>query len=483
MGGDPAIGPHDGSSEYDALASLFLGDEPGLASHTMMSAGSPRATPHTPPASFTKDTDDPNAKRQTTGLMLEALVLGHLPVMASPWVPQYAAAMSREKRAAIALARFRSNQLSVEVFGLGDRRGALRVETSLAAAIDSAAAVVDHWIVQVDEIDEPILACDARLSAVTLLAGANSHAIVAAYQTIKGLTYGEGTDASELAHERIKAPLCVAIMGADAEQAAAAMAKLKRAASVFLHRDVELVATVSKMTPTDSVAVYRGAAELGAEEMIDSVVSASARSTEFAPLPFRREESAEKTVSARDVLDHDEEAALRADVAVDPANLPDAAFASAFEPEWDEARFVENTASEVSGLVDEPGVRDGELSEEDVVRFLPGLSHFAARCPDEPDVLLGIDGGGRLHLVRYDRDQRGVEPLVSVAAWARKHAALLAMAAPGVTPLSDGDVPVLHLLTPTPKRVRHLLDAEVRVHVLAPVRVGEQTGWYCDELN
>jgi len=41
--------------------------------------------------------------------------------------------------------------------------------------------------------------------------------------------------------------------------------------------------------------------------------------------------------------------------------------------------------------------------------------------------------------------------------------------------------PVLHLFTPTPRAVRTLVDAPIRLHVLAPVPAGAT--WFSAELN
>jgi hypothetical protein len=73
--------------------------------------------------------------------------------------------------------------------------------------------------------------------------------------------------------------------------------------------------------------------------------------------------------------------------------------------------------------------------------------------------------------------------LVAVEAWARKHAKLLAMAAGGA--MGGGDTKPIrrHLFTATPRGVRHLLDTDAEVHLLASVEVRGEQGWYCTELN
>jgi hypothetical protein len=56
---------------------------------------------------------------------------------------------------------------------------------------------------------------------------------------------------------------------------------------------------------------------------------------------------------------------------------------------------------------------------------------------------------------------------------------LLRPALPGIR----ADSPLLHLFTSTPKVSRRLTETSLRLHLLAPVRIGDQSGWYCTELN
>ncbi len=91
-------------------------------------------------------------------------------------------------------------------------------------------------------------------------------------------------------------------------------------------------------------------------------------------------------------------------------------------------------------------------------------------------VELALDASGSLHMLRADSDSRGVERLIAASAWAVKHAALIAAAGCG---MDVNRTPVMHLFTAAPKSVRHLFDADVRVHLLA--RVGAE--WFCTELN
>ncbi|MFI4897541.1 MAG: hypothetical protein ACIARR_06925, partial [Phycisphaerales bacterium JB059] len=83
--------------EFDALADLFLGDEPL----------GPRGVPE--PRSTGTDPAPVRAPRTRTETAvkprIEAIVLGHLPVRASIWVRQYAGSVADAVQAPVALLR------------------------------------------------------------------------------------------------------------------------------------------------------------------------------------------------------------------------------------------------------------------------------------------------------------------------------------------------------------------------------------------
>lgn len=131
----------------------------------------------------------------------------------------------------------------------------------------------------------------------------------------------------------------------------------------------------------------------------------------------------------------------------------------------------------------EPGAQRGAAQPADacidagpLARFIKGLCPSEIAFPDDPEIAIAVCPEKRLHLLRRDHDGRGVERLVSASAWSVKHAALLKAAGLAAEP---GRAPVLHLFTETPKSIRPLLDAELKVHLL--VSCGGQ--WCCVELN
>lgn len=282
-------------------------------------------------------------------------------------------------------------------------------------AVERAASASALLIVQLDEVHQAAMAADPRLAAVTVLAGTNEAAVVATYRTLKGLA---GVLAPAAAGEAESPPtdLQVALVTNDDADARDALERLRRAASVFLDRPLALAATVGKIVPTGAIALYRGESSLGPGRLMDLLAGGAAVT-----------ESVEPRVEPK------------------VARTPQRAEASS-------------------------------KNAESLARFVEGLRSLPIRCPDDAMVELALDAGGALHLLRADSDSRGVERLIAASGWAMKHAALIAAAGCGI---DAKRAPVLHLFTAAPKSVRHLFDADMRVHLLAPV--GAE--WFCTELN
>ena len=78
----------------------------------------------------------------------------------------------------------------------------------------------------------------------------------------------------------------------------------------------------------------------------------------------------------------------------------------------------------------------------------------------------------------------GYERLIATLAWAQNHAKLLALTSHDVPMVDPGLTPVGHLFTAEPKLVRHLMHADIRLHLRAQVRTSDgATAWFHTELN
>lgn len=127
-----------------------------------------------------------------------------------------------------------------------------------------------------------------------------------------------------------------------------------------------------------------------------------------------------------------------------------------------------------------------------LAHHLTGLATLNLTCPYAPDVEFALDASGRLQvLARFDRrhlDESSLGVLLIAAEWALAHGTLLRAAAPSLTGRADATIntdhkPVMHVFTAEPKRVRRLLETDVRVHLLSPVNVDGRAGWFCTALN
>jgi hypothetical protein len=417
--------------EFDALADLFLGDEP-LGPRGVPE---PRSTGTDPAPVRTPRVRTETAVRPR----IEAIVLGHLPVRASIWVRQYAGSVADAVQAPVALLRVSPEMTSLEIVGAGTHR--VTEHDAIEEAIRDARSRCAHWVVRVDETEEPTLIARDDIAEITVLTGADEAAIVASYRLMKSLA----SDRDRRLHDDEGPELRLAIMGSEHEQAMAAGEKLERAARAFLSRPVQVSARVPRIGATGSATLFRGACELGIETMLGLV--------QGGPV----EPATPNLRLAADETSNEPEVVVRPTKATPPPR-------------------PESTATTAHG-------------EVCLSALIPGLTRLETRCPKAGRVELAADDEGRLHLIaRSGADpSQPVDTLVATSAWAREHLALLLRAEPMLSPPSaergsDTD-PVLHLVTTEPKLIRPLLDADVRVHLLTEIEVAGQTARVTTELN
>lgn len=466
--------------EFDALAELFLGDDaeteppapppapaPARAPAGPLDAARSAAGPSDPPIRMVPapeaDAAEPeDARRGMRGggaaSRIEALIMGHLPVRSAPWPSQYARTVAERMGAPVALLRHLGDHLAIDLYGVPDDARSAHEQAGIGGAIAHVAAIASRWILHVDGIDEPALLLNRHVGSVTLLAGANEAAVVAAYRTVKGMTAAPPAD-PDMTPPSIR----VAIVGAEAAAASAAGHKLARAASIFLDESIELAEPVGKVRPAFGASVLRMQTDLPAATILARVAAAIG-------------EEAPATAS-----DADDDGAFDLETAemprpAAPAPVPaPAAAPTPLEPTTDDRAIPVEPVPMAPPEPGEPATR--------LAQHVAGLRPLAITCPDDEGVELAADGEGTLHLLLEDADETAVERLTAVEAWAAKHRRLIAMAAGDASPV-DATRPVqMHLLTPRPRAVRHLLDARIHLHLLAEVRVNGSAAWFCTELN
>lgn len=431
---------------YDALTDLFLG---GPAD-----SGSPADADANPP-SIKAAANSGSMPRPAFPVRIEGLVLGHLPILASAWVNQYARHTAAQLRAPVVLVKLRAGECSLELFGTPEaeamrRAPALGPAASMEDAVAMAAGRAGLWLIRVDDIAEPHLAELDSLDTVTLLTGAHESAVVASYRTIKQLFRPASEEEGEGPEVRL------AIMGAAVDRAADATQKLERAAETFLGRRVGVSACIAKIGPGRSTLLYRGPLVQDAAAVLNWLIPAIR-----SPRPAA---AAQTTASPREGR-----------AAITPAPSM-AAHSGAAVP-----------AAAASPRVAAPAAAEASLpASAPLAAHVPGLNPIAAACPYTPAVQLATDADGRLHLLAHTRGPvdpaaPAVAQLLTAAAWARAHWALLRLT-PGQE-LGEAVEPVLHMLTPDARAVRALGESSIRLHLLAPVQAGGTVVWFCTELN
>ncbi len=379
------------------------------------------------------------------------LVVGHLPVLAAPWVTQFARHMAMRRRQACGLVRVRAGQISVELVG-GEPTGAKSptLSESLAALIEQTRCV----LVRVDEPLETRLALHPGIDRVTLLTGADEAAVIASYRTLKVMR-------SELGPEGVMPAVTVAILGSPGEKAREAGTRLRAAAESFLGTAIEVEVCEQRLGGAPSVELYRGEVRGEPGEVIGEAIVTMQRAYS------RRHAKVGATLPSVTMATPTPRAAAvpvaRVDKPVAGMPTPIAASKSAF--------------TSTDGRSSSTARAD---SREPLATRIPGVRALRARCPVVTrEVELGVDERGGLHLVggasaSWEIDG-AIAALSAARAWASVNRSVLVL-----TPDEQGQASrlemygstTLHLLVPAGTDVRRLLDGEVRVHLTAPA-----SGW------
>ena len=473
--GWPATGAEAAAlqEEYDALANLFLSDEPQtpVAKATQAAAAAPpRPTPLAPPPLRSPSIAPPVSTRQLPTQGIDCLILGHLPVLASAWSLQYARAAAERTGMPVALVRLSSGSVSIEVvFASPEQAVTLRAGSPTANfenALDRARAVAPRLMVRVDETSElDVLSAGHAIDRVVVLCGADDMAVVATYRTIKhlvsnpalrfdGASDGEGGD-------QVTA-MGVAIMGAEAAAADDAIGRLNRATQTFLGRSVSYLACIPRMGPCSTSSLYRGEWTRSARELVEELVElwGTDQPEAIDAMPMAVEAPAPSPMPKPQI---------HVRRGVEPTPAP-----RAITQQPREAAAVREVAPTTPGAA-----------------MIAGLSVLATRSPYTPSVELACDAQGMLHLVATLSGadataafaSEAVGKLLAVASWAGDHAELLALAHPQLSEDAIKSGPALHLLTDDPRAARGVLSTGVKVHMVASVTIQGRANWVCNALN
>jgi hypothetical protein len=419
---------------FDELTALFLTGAPG---------GAPRAAGGAPMH---------GSSTAAVGRIVELLLVGHLPVRAGLWLGPYVDAIGRE-RGPTALVRLDLEEPSVEVMrGPGGESG--QPAATLLDHVQAISPIVATWVIRPGPSENPADLITGGADRLTILSGADEAAIVGAYRLIKDLA-----DAAQRTGQRLP-PIGLALLGCQRQTALQAVERMNRTASTFLGFDLTLVACLPQMDSAVRSTSYqrfdpkeRPTCRQTIQWIAQSPTPTSAppKAPRAAPVPSPSPPMPE--------VESASEMPAPAPPLVRPAprvslNLEPKAPAAALEP-------------------------DAGGAPRALASYIDGLTPLAARCPGHESVELAVDANGRLHVIAWEKSLR---ELHVVQAWTKSHRELLAMACREQW-IDPAAAVVRHVFTDQPASVADLHGCDLHLHLLAQVRVGEQTGWYASPLN
>jgi len=427
--GRPEGGVDFGGDDFDALTELFLGDAP-LGDADAESRQRPPAHDqthgpgHTTPSGVLRiaNNNDEEDEPSPDSAHVKALVRGHLPVFAAAWANQYARHLAREVGHPVAALRIRGGESSLHLVNF--RGEAPARQATLREAIETARAITPYWVLRVGELDEPELAASDLIEEITLLTGVDEAALVASYRTLKRI----------VPEDAASPDVTIAVMGADEQRAHPIAAKISEASRKFLERDIRVVCCIEKITGGSAADLFTGEAELSVEEALELIESSTG-----APARRRRAQSVQTS--------------------------PQAGRATTL------GGSQESTARPAAQVEARPAIRSTAAERVETSRggraTVEQLDTLEARCPYAPEIRLGADQTGGLHVIApsgLDVDA-ALRSLATARSWAVDHRDLIALTRPGSGIERGRDEPVAHLITRSPPEVRRVLDTNVRVHL------------------
>ncbi len=462
---------------YDALADLFLGELAQVSSHDAAlgvkpsharRAGSGAETstaPHPHLHLVSAEPADDAPLLAQAPIQIEALVLGHLPVIAGAWAGQYARHLAERSARPIALVRVCGQRLRIELHAAGSPAHSKAQTFVAAGSLADAVAVLRqqraHVVLHVDRHEEAAVAevCAGTplqpAATVTMLTSADDAAIVSAYQTITRLS--RSIETHQGLHDA--AMLNVVIMGAPEARAQYVWRRLQEATETFLGIEISLAASITRIgSGPPGGLVYEGPFAAGAAAVVSLLTTVP--TTQPAPI----------------LAPHSLPA---------PAPAPPLATTGAAD---EHTQLAAPHAPLVDGALPGTHPHAGPDGPPSLAACLPCLTLMQARCPHAEDVELAVDAQGLLHLLaRYrtdEPDHRVVERLHAAGCWARLHAKVLSLTLPAGmgTPL-DAASPIRHLFTDRPAEHRALFESDVRMHLLIAVPREHASPWVCAAVN
>lgn len=178
--------------------------------------------------------ETPGPKVELGQPVVECVVLGNLPVLASAWASQYVREVANACGKPVAYVRVQAGFASVEIVGQWKDHPPIAAArcASVEDALAAAKRITDRWIFRVETAQVGGVLDGPLVRALTLLTGTDEAARVAAYDALRAMASSVRTigDAGPMVR--------LAVMGAGEEPAAGAGRVLSEAAQKELGRNV-----------------------------------------------------------------------------------------------------------------------------------------------------------------------------------------------------------------------------------------------------
>lgn len=453
----------------------------------------------------TATSDDLIATKQE--VLIEAVVLGNLPVFARPWLAQYAHQLAQQ-RGPVGIVQIDAERVDLQLicttnhtaqFDKAEVEAAVtpqscdsRLNDLLTGMNQMVPQPVHTWLVHFAALpsDDQLIQGD-RIKRWTLLSGADESAVAAAYQLLQRTL--EQDDQRDLRQ------VGLAVMGSDEDAGLAAAARLNETLVRWLDEPLQLRWTLKQMVPVRQHAIgsFPHAGMLWPtllsffEEIAPGQILAKTSPPHQAAL-----QPAASIVEPSGVSEPiaDQQAVKPAgpgqeapvvNLPLDPStheHSPDATTTGTIETQPGPDLSTTNQS--------ETTERDPDLVQM-AGRALEGAVVLDASCPLQSTTKLVLDQTGRLHLLHHhDRtlheDIHGsVVALMEARKWVEQHRSLLQLTQRQCR-FDDGAESHLHLFTEQAKSAIALIgwiDPPFKLHLLQRIEVGGQCKWVCNELN
>lgn len=415
---------------------------------------------------------------------IEVLLTGHLPVRGGVWLAPYADAVARDSHQCAALVRLDGDEPTIEIMR-GEADAMPRGRSSFRETIANLTRCAGTWLIRSPLELEAHETSDSEADRVTILSGADGAAVVAAYQAVKSL--------ATAARDRNLAPpsMALAVLGADDSAAARTHERVSQTALSQLGVSVEQALPLPRIEGGHASSwrmAFAGEPIPRTAEVINWIRAASRSKSPTAVVPGTSHVGPASRTDARpEELPQSRWRLVREEpIDSDDQRWRDGDHARGAPPPTDYAgrRKLMPKPSVIVESKTPPATmpkRDaaGADAEARLVAHVDGLTGIRPRCPGFEHIELAVDAVGSLHLLGREAALRDLH---IVEAWADRHRELLAMAAPNSGLHRHGAIHC-HLFTDRPVGVADLHPTDLHLHVLAPVQVGDQTGWYSAPLN